>query len=112
MTSQLTGTARTMRSPALSLAEPRARAFAAFQQELIEVAIAADGGDGAAQARLASWTSVAKQRVSEIATLSVATSVGDVAAIQRLQVIQAELMKEWVNAAASESEYRSRKSMS
>ena len=101
-----------MRNPTLSLAEPRARAFAAFQQELIEVAIAADGGDGAAQARLESWTSMAKQRVSEIATLATATSAGDLAAIQRLQVIQADLMKEWVNAAASESGYRGRKSMS
>ncbi len=100
-----------MRSPTLSLAEPRARAFAAFQQELIEAAIAADGGDGAAQARLESWTTAAKQRISEIATLSIATSVGDVAAIQRLQAIQADLMTEWVSAAAS-SVYRGRKFMS
>lgn len=96
----------------LSLAEPRARAFAAFQQNLIQVAVEADAGDLAAQDRLEIWTVTAKQYASEIQRLSSTMSAGDDdAAIQRLAAIQADLMKEWVNASSARSANRSRKSM-
>ncbi|MEO8336405.1 MAG: hypothetical protein ABI664_15605, partial [bacterium] len=82
------------------LTEADAREIAAFQQEMMQVAMAASNGDLAAQARLERWQAIALKYEPEIQKLSVSGSAGDVAAIQRLQVIQVEIIKEWANTAS------------
>ncbi|MEO5817491.1 MAG: hypothetical protein ABIT20_19635 [Gemmatimonadaceae bacterium] len=76
--------------------EADARAIAAFQQEMMQVAMAASGGDLAAQARLERWQAIALKYEPEIQKLSLTASGGDMASVQRLQVIQVEIIKEWV----------------
>jgi hypothetical protein len=87
--------------PTAEFTEADARAIAAFQQEMMQVAMAASNGDVAAQARLERWQAIALKYEPEIQKLSVAGSAGDMAAIQRLQVIQIEIIKEWANTASS-----------
>lgn len=79
----------------LGYSEADARAMAAFQQEMMQVALAANGGDLAAQARLEGWEVIALKYQPEIEKLSVSASAGDFTAMQRLQVIQVTIIKEW-----------------
>jgi hypothetical protein len=51
----------------------------------------------AAQARLERWQAIAVKYEPEIEKLSLSASGGDMAAVQRLQVIQIDIIKEWVN---------------
>jgi hypothetical protein len=83
--------------PWMGFTEADARAIAAFQQEMMQVAMAASGGDLAAQARLERWQAIAVKYEPEIEKLSVAASGGDMTAVQRLQVIQIDIIKEWAN---------------
>ena len=83
--------------------EADAQALAAFQQEMMQVAMAASGGDLAAQARLERWQAIALKYEPEIEKLTLAGSGGDMAAIQRLQVIQVEIIKEWANTGSSKA---------
>jgi len=77
--------------------EADAQALVAFQQEMMQVAMAASAGDAAAQARLQSWQTLALKHQPEIEKLTLAAQGGDVTAIQKLQVMQFTLMKEWAN---------------
>lgn len=88
-------------NPMAGFTEADARAIAAFQQEMMQVAMAASNGDVAAQARLERWQAIAVKYEPEIQKLSVSGSAGDMAAIQRLQVIQIEIIKEWANTGSS-----------
>lgn len=88
-------------NPMAGFTEADAKAIAAFQQEMMQVAMAASGGDLAAQARLERWQTIALKYEPEIQKLSISGSAGDMAAIQRLQVIQVEIIKEWVNTGSS-----------
>ena len=88
-------------NPMAGFTEADARAIAAFQQEMMQVAMAASNGDLAAQARLERWQTIALKYEPEIQKLSISGSAGDMAAIQRLQVIQVEIIKEWANTASS-----------
>ena len=90
-------------NPYAGFTEADAQAIAAFQQEMMQVAMAASGGDVAAQARLERWQAIALKYQPEIERLSLSGSAGDMAAIQRLQVIQVEIIKEWVNTSSSKS---------
>lgn len=81
--------------------EADARAMAAFQQEMMQVAMAASGGDLAAQARLERWQTIALKYQPEIEKLSLSVGGGDMAAFQRLQVIQVDIIKEWANTGSS-----------
>jgi hypothetical protein len=83
--------------------EADARAIAAFQQEMMQVAMAASGGDLAAQARLERWQAIAVKYEPEIQKLSLAASGGDMTAVQRLQVIQIDIIKEWANTGSTKS---------
>jgi hypothetical protein len=77
-----------------------ARALAAFQTEMMEVATAASAGDLVAQARLERWQMTILKYQPEIEKLSVSAGAGDMAAVQRLQAIQLDIVKEWVGTAA------------
>jgi hypothetical protein len=90
-------------NPMLGFTEADARALAAFQQEMMQVAMAASGGDVAAQARLQRWEAIALKYQPEIEKLSVSASAGDLAAVQKLQLIQVNIIKEWVNTGSSKS---------
>jgi hypothetical protein len=70
-----------------------AQAMAAFQQQMMQVAMAASAGDVSAQARLERWQAIALTHQAEIERLSL--SAGDVAAMQRLQTIQLQMLREW-----------------
>jgi hypothetical protein len=107
---QQASSARMQRSPAPSgggqampanawggFTEADAQAIAAFQQEMMQVALAASNGDLAAQARLERWQAIALKYEPEIEKLSLAASGGDMASVQRLQVIQVDIIKEWAN---------------
>jgi hypothetical protein len=83
--------------------EADAQAIAAFQQEMMQVAMAASNGDVAAQARIERWQAIALKYQPEIEKLSLAGSGGDMAALQRLQVIQVEIIKEWANTGTTKS---------
>jgi hypothetical protein len=95
------GNAMPTGNPYAGFTEADAKAIAAFQQEMMQVAMAASNGDVAAQARLERWQAIAVKYEPEIQKLSIAGSAGDMAAIQRLQVIQIEIIKEWANTASS-----------
>lgn len=79
------------------ITEADVRALASFQQEMMQVAMAASGGDAAAQARLEAWSALAVKHEPEIERLSLAASGGDMAAIQKLQRMQFTMVKEWAN---------------
>jgi hypothetical protein len=83
--------------------EADARAIAVFQQEMMQVAMAASGGDLAAQARLERWQALALEYEPEIEKLSISASGGDMAAVRRLQVIQIDIIKEWANTGSVKS---------
>ncbi|MEP6730290.1 MAG: hypothetical protein ABJE10_06620 [bacterium] len=87
-------------NPMAGFSEADAKALAAFQTEMMQVAMAASNGDVAAQARLERWQTIALKYQPEIEKLSMAGSAGDMAAIQRLQVIQVEIVKEWAGTAS------------
>ena len=72
-----------------------AEAMLAFQQEMVQVAMAANTGDATARARLESWNAVMLRHHSEMESLSTSAGTGDVASMQKLQLLQLTMMKEW-----------------
>jgi hypothetical protein len=85
------------------LSEADAKAIAAFQQDMMQTAMAASGGDAAAQARLERWQAIALKYEPEIQKLSASASGGDMAALQRLQLIQVDIIKEWANTGSAKT---------
>ena len=83
--------------------EADAQAIVAFQQEMMQVAMAASTGDAAAQARLESWQALALKHQPEIEKLTLAAQGGDVAALQKLQMMQYTLIKEWTNTGSTKA---------
>jgi hypothetical protein len=77
--------------------EADVQAYVAFQQEMMQVAMAASAGDATAQSRLNAWQALALKHEGEIQRLSLAAQGGDVSAIQKLQLLQFRLMREWAN---------------
>ena len=72
-----------------------AEALGAFQQEMMEVALAASAGDATAKARLDAWQALTVKHEAEIRRLGVAAEAGDTVATQKLQLMQLTIMKEW-----------------
>ena len=72
-------------------------AVVAFQQEMVQVSMAASAGDLTAKARLEAWETLALRRQQEMQTLSIAAGAGDVTAVQKLQQMQFQLMREWMS---------------
>jgi hypothetical protein len=71
-----------------------------FQQEMMQLSMAASAGDASAKARLESWEAIAMKYQPQMQTLSLAASTGDMAAVQKMQRMQFDLIKEW-NASGS-----------
>ena len=80
-----------------------AQALVAFQQEMMQVAMAASAGDAAAQARLNAWQALTVKHEGEIQRLSLAAQGGDASAIQKLEMMQFTIMKEWAHTATAKS---------
>jgi hypothetical protein len=72
-----------------------AEALVAFQQEMMELSMAASAGDASAKARLETWETIAMKYQPEMQKLSLAAGAGDMAAAQRMQRLQFDLIKEW-----------------
>ena len=75
-------------------------ALMAFQQEMMQLSMAASAGDASAKARLQSWEVLAMKYQSEMQKLALSAGAGDVAAAQKMQRMQFDLIKEW-NASGS-----------
>ena len=75
-------------------------ALIAFQQEMMQLSMAASTGDARAKARLEAWEVIALKYQPEMQKLALAASAGDMAAAQKMQRMQFDLIKEW-NAAGS-----------
>jgi hypothetical protein len=71
-----------------------------FQQEMMQLSMAASAGDASAKARLESWEAIAMKYQPQMQKLSLAASTGDMAAVQKMQRMQFDLIKEW-NASGS-----------
>jgi hypothetical protein len=78
-----------------------AEALVAFQQEMMELSIAASAGDSKAQARLQAWERIALKYQAEMQKLSIAASGGDMTAAQKMQRLQFDLIKEWSSTGAT-----------
>ena len=83
--------------------EADAQAIVAFQQEMMQVAMAASTGDVAAKARLDAWQALALKHEGEIQKLSLQAQGGDVAAMQKLQMVQLTMMKEFASTGSTKS---------
>ena len=75
-------------------------ALVAFQQEMMQLSMAASAGDERAKARLEAWEVIALKYQTEMQKLALAAGAGDVVAAQKMQRMQFDLIKEW-NAAGS-----------
>jgi hypothetical protein len=74
-----------------------ADALAAFQLEMMQVAMAASAGDVSAKARLDAWQALTLKHQPEIEKLSLQAQGGDMAAIQKLQMMQFTIIREWAS---------------
>ena len=72
-----------------------AAALMAFQQEMMQLSMAASSGDAKATARLEAWQAIALRYQPELQKLSLAAGTGDVAAAQRMQRLQFDMIREW-----------------
>jgi hypothetical protein len=75
-----------------------AEALVLFQQEMMQLSMAASAGDPKAKARLEQWETIALKYQPQMEKLSIAAGAGDMAAAQRMQRLQFDLIKEWSNA--------------
>ncbi|MDB4882919.1 MAG: hypothetical protein JWL95_1685 [Gemmatimonadetes bacterium] len=80
-----------------------AEALVAFQQEMMQVAMAASAGDASAKARLDAWQALTLKHEGEIQKLSIAAQAGDMAAVQKLQLMQFTIMQEWAHTAGTKA---------
>jgi hypothetical protein len=70
-------------------------ALVAFQQEMLQLSMAASAGDAKATARLQAWEALALKYQAETQKLSIAASAGDMAALERIQRLQFDMIREW-----------------
>lgn len=75
-------------------------ALTLFQQEMMQLSMAASSGDAKAKARLEAWQVIAMKYQPDMEKLALAASAGDMTAAQKMQRMQFDLIKEW-NAAGS-----------
>lgn len=86
------------RSVMPGVSEADMHALLAFQQELMQVSLAASQGDAKAQARLEQWAAIGEKYEPELLKLSTtmaSTGAADLRTIHRMQAIQFEMMREW-----------------
>jgi hypothetical protein len=69
----------------------------AFQQEMMQVALAATSGDAGARRRLERWNELSAKMEPEIRASSVSASAGDMNAMVKMQAMQTAAMREWMS---------------
>lgn len=96
------GASPTAGSPAMGgYSQADVDALVAFQQEMMQLSMAASAGDAKATARLQAWETLALKYQAQMQTLSVAASAGDMAAAQRMQRLQFDMIREWSGSSAA-----------
>ena len=75
-----------------------AAAMLAFQQAMMQTAMAASSGDAAARARLEAWQALSIRYQTEAMRLTMAAAGGDLAAGKKLQDMQITMINEWIGA--------------
>ena len=75
-------------------------ALTTFQQEMMQLSMAASAGDASSRSRLEAWEAIVLKYQAEMQKLALAAGSGDVAAAQKAQRMQFDLIKEW-NASGS-----------
>ena len=70
-------------------------ALTTFQQEMMQLSMAASAGDASARSRLEAWESVVMKYQVDMQKLSLAAGTGDLAAAQKAQRMQFDMIKEW-----------------
>ena len=81
-------------------------ALVAFQQEMMELSVAASAGDASARARLEAWQTLALKYQPEAQRLSLAAQTGDMGAVQKLQRLQFDMMKEWSRTGGTKASHK------
>jgi hypothetical protein len=75
-----------------------ADALVLFQQEMVQLSMAASAGDPKAKARLEAWEAIALKYQPQMQQLSLAAGAGDMTAAQKMQRLQLDLVREWTSA--------------
>ena len=75
-----------------------ADALVLFQQEMMQLSMAASAGDPKAKARLEAWQVIALKYQPQMQQLSMAAGAGDMSAAQKMQRLQLDLVREWTSA--------------
>ena len=70
-------------------------ALTTFQQEMMQLSMAASAGDASAKSRLEAWEVLVLKYQAEMQKLSLAAGTGDIAAAQKAQRMQFDMIKEW-----------------
>jgi len=70
-------------------------ALMTFQQEMMQLSMAASAGDASAKSRLEAWESVVMKYQADIQKLALSAGSGDLVAAQKAQRIQFDMIKEW-----------------
>ena len=70
-------------------------ALTTFQQEMMQLSMAASAGDPSARSRLQAWEALVLKYQTEVQKLSLAAGSGDLAAAQKAQRLQFDMIKEW-----------------
>ena len=70
-------------------------ALTQFQQEMMQLSMAASAGDPTAKARLQSWEVLVMKYQTDMQKLALAAGAGDMGAAQKAQRMQFDLIKEW-----------------
>jgi hypothetical protein len=78
-------------------------AIIAFQQEMTQLSLAASSGDASARVRLAEWEALVLRNNPEVQRLSMAASAGDMGAVQKLERIQFDMMREFTRTGSAKA---------
>jgi hypothetical protein len=78
-----------------------ADALVRFQQEMMQLSMAASAGDARAKARLEAWEAIALKYQPQMEKLSLAADAGDMAAAQKMQRLELDLIREWTTAGSA-----------
>jgi len=70
------------------------------------VSVAASAGDPSARARLEAWQALALKYQPEAQRLSAAAGAGDMGAVQKLQRLQFDMMKEWSRTGGTKASHK------
>jgi hypothetical protein len=90
-------TAPNVGQAALLAGAPDARVMLLFQQEMMQVAMDATSGNAPARAKLDGWQKLSASFDTDASKLTASASAGDMTAYAKLQQMQVDVMREWIN---------------